>query len=426
MPSPRRPLALGLGAAVLVGAVLGQTAGAAHAPTPGDDAAPRLVLSATRHGSDHRAADHPPTPSRSAARTQPARTQPARPDPARRAWQRMSLPQRVGQLFMVGTPAARVDPAARAQIHRLHVGNVMLTGRSHGGVRPAARVSRELQRQVGARSTAGVPLFVGTDQEGGLVQVLQGGGFSDLPSGLQQGHWSPGHLHRAAARWARQLRQAGVNVNLAPVLDTVPGPRAARHNPPVGHYGRELGYTPAAVRRQGLAVARGMSRAGVVPAAKHFPGLGRVHANTDTSAHVTDRVTTRHDAYLRPFRAAIRAGVPMVMMSTAYYQRLDPHRPAAFSRFVITTMLRGDLGFDGVVISDDLARAREVARFSPGARAVRFLAAGGDLVLSVDPDPVPEMYDAVLDRARRHDRFRDRVGAAALRVLEAKRDRGLL
>jgi beta-N-acetylhexosaminidase len=327
---------------------------------------------------------------------------------------------------MVGTPADRIDPATRSQVRRLHVGNVMLTGRSAGGVRAPARVARAMQRQVGPGSTGGVPLFVGTDQEGGLVQVLRGRGLSDLPTGLRQGGWSPRHLRRAAEAWAHQLRRAGVNVNLAPVLDTVPGPRAARHNPPIGRYQREYGYTPSAVRRHGLAFARGMSRGGVVPAAKHFPGLGRVHANTDTSARVTDRVTTRHDPYLRPFRAAVDAGVPMVMMSTAYYQRLDPHRPAAFSRFVVTTMLRGDLGFDGVVVSDDLARARQVARFSPGARAVRFLAAGGDLVLSVDPDPVPAMYDAVLDRARRHDRFRDRVDAAALRVLEAKRDRGLL
>ena len=114
------------------------------------------------------------------------------------------------------------------------------------------------------------------------------------------------------------------------------------------------------------------------------------------------------------------------MMSTAYYARLDPKRPAAFSRFVVTKMLRGDLGFDGVVISDDLANAQQVARFSPGARAVRFIRAGGDLVLSVDPAPVPEMYAAVLRRARTNARFQDLVDAAALRVLRAKQARGLL
>jgi beta-N-acetylhexosaminidase len=164
----------------------------------------------------------------------------------------------------------------------------------------------------------------------------------------------------------------------------------------------------------------------VVPTVKHFPGLGRVRANTDTAAHVTDRVTTRHDAYLRPFRAAIGAGVPAVMMSTAYYTHLDPRWPAAFSPFVVGTMLRGDLGFDGVVISDDLARAKQVASFSPAGRALRFIGAGGDIVLVVEPDPLPAMYDAVLDRARSSATFRAKVNAAALRVLRAKDRQGLL
>ena len=340
--------------------------------------------------------------------------------------EQMSLRQRVGQLFVVGTPADRVDRRTRAQIGRLHVGNVMLTGRSYDGVRPPARVSRALRAEVDADSTAGVRLFVATDQEGGLVQVLQGPGFSTMPSALAQGRWEPRRLRRAATTWAGQLRRAGVNLNLAPVADTVPSRAAARHNPPIGRYDREFGFTTRVVARHAVAFARGMTDGGVVPTVKHFPGLGRVHANTDTRAGVTDRVTTRRDPYLAPFRAAVDAGVPVVMMSTAYYTHLDRRNPAAFSRFVIGTMLRGDLGFTGVVVSDDLARARQVARIPPGRRAVRFLAAGGDLVLSVDPDPVPEMYAAVLERARSHDGFKALVDAAALRVLRAKQARGLL
>lgn len=338
----------------------------------------------------------------------------------------MSLAQRVGQLFMVGTPADRVDRRTRAQIHRFHVGNVMLTGRSYDGVRAPARVSRAMRAEVDGRSTAGVRLFVATDQEGGQVRVLQGPGFSDIPSALEQGTWEPRRLRGAAKVWAGQLRRAGVNLDLAPVMDTVPSRRAARHNPPIGRYDREFGFTTKVVARHGVAFLNGMADGGVVPTAKHFPGLGRVHANPDTHVGVTDRVTTRHDAYLRPFGAAIDAGVPFVMMSTAYYEHLDPRHPAAFSPFVVGTMLRGDLGFRGVVISDDLARARQVAGFSPAGRALRFIGAGGDIVLSVDADPVGEMYRAVLERARTSERFRDKVDAAVLRVLRAKQDRHLL
>jgi beta-N-acetylhexosaminidase len=351
---------------------------------------------------------------------------PAPATPAEAALQRMTLAQQVGQLFMVGTPADRVDRRTATQVRRLHVGNVMLTGRSRDGVRKPARVSRTMQAQVSARSTAGVRLFVATDQEGGQVRVLQGPGFSRIPTALEQGRLRPVTLRRAAGRWAGQLRRAGVNLDLAPVLDTVPGPRAARRNPPIGAVDREFGYTPGRVARHGVAFVHGMADGRVATAVKHFPGLGRVHANTDTSADVTDRVTRRHDPYLAPFAAAVRAGAPFVMISTARYTRLDPRRPAAFSPYVVTTMLRGDLGFDRVVISDDLAHAEQVSRVPVGQRAVRFVAAGGDVVLTVDPAVLPRMYRAVLERARTNKRFRARVEASALRVLTAKQRQGLL
>ena len=339
---------------------------------------------------------------------------------------RMTLPQQVGQLFMVGTTAARVDRRTRSQIAQFHVGNVMLTGRSHDGVRAPARVSRTMQGQVSKRATAGVRLFVATDQEGGLVRVLQGPGFSRIPSALEQGRWRPATLRKAADRWAGELRRAGVNLNLAPVLDTVPSRRAAKHNPPIGAFDREFGYTPDVVASHGLAFVRGMASGRVATAVKHFPGLGRVRANTDTSANVVDRVTRRHDRYLEPFRAAIGAGAPFVMMSTARYTRLDARRPAAFSPYVVEKMLRGDLGFEGVVISDDLGGAEQVARIPQAQRAVRFVAAGGDVVLTVHPDTLPAMYRAVLTRARADKAFRARVAASALRVLTAKERQGLL
>ncbi len=239
----------------------------------------------------------------------------------------MSLPQRVGQLFMVGTPADEVDRVTKSQIGRFHVGNVMLTGRSYDGVEAPARVSRSMRAEVSAASTSRVRLFVATDQEGGLVRVLQGPGFSEIPSALEQGRWAPSALRRSAEVWAGQLRRAGVNLNLAPVLDTVPSRKAARHNPPIGKYDRQFGFKTTVVTRHGLAFLNGMRAGRVVPAIKHFPGLGRVRANTDTAAGVTDRVTRRHDPYLEPFQKAIDAGAPFVMMSTAIYARLDREAP---------------------------------------------------------------------------------------------------
>jgi beta-N-acetylhexosaminidase len=264
-----------------------------------------------------------------------------------------------------------------------------------------------------------VPLLIATDQEGGFVQVLSGPGFSAIPTGLTQGREPAATLQAQAQTWGAQLAAAGVQLDLAPVLDTVP-PGTAASNPPIGVFQREFGSDPATVSGHGTAVIQGLHAAGVGAAGKHFPGLGRVTRNPDVSTGVTDTVTTRGDPYLAPFAAAAGAGVSMVMVSTALYSRIDPRARAAFSPVVIGTLLRGDLHFLGVVISDDLGNAAQVSDLSLGARAVAFLAAGGDMVLTVNPATVPAMVSAVLARAAVDSAFRAHVNNAALRVLNLK------
>jgi beta-N-acetylhexosaminidase len=342
---------------------------------------------------------------------------------AQAVFNRMTEAQRIGQLFMVGGPATGVGSATLSAISSYHVGNVILTGRSAQGVSATRAITAGLQARAGAAATAGVPLFISSDQEGGYVQVLSGPGFSSIPQALTQGGWSVATLQAAAQQWGGQLAAAGVNLNLAPVMDTVP---VGQVNPPIGSLNREYGHTPDVVAPHGAAVVRGMAQAGVSTTLKHFPGLGRVTANTDTTAGVTDDVTTSSDAYLAPFKAGITAGVPFVMMSSAYYQLIDPARPAVFSPTVIGSMLRSQLGFRGVVISDDLGSAAQVAAWSPGDRAVDFLAAGGDMVLTVDPSLIPAMVGAVSARVAGDSAFRAKVNAAALLVLQVKQAHGLI
>lgn len=332
----------------------------------------------------------------------------------------MSLAQRVGQLFMVDSPSTAVGPATVTAITKYHVGSVILDGNSTLGVEGTGAVVERLQKLV----TAGPQLFIATDQEGGQVQRLRGDGFSDIPSAVQQGTESPAKLTNDATVWGGQLRAAGINLDLAPVLDTVPANFGS--NPPIGDLDREYGNDPDTVSSHGVAVANGLAAAGVDAVVKHFPGLGRVTGNTDTSTGVTDNVTTRDDPYLAPFAAAIKAKVPFVMMSTAIYAKIDPAHPAAFSKIIITDLLRGDLGFQGVVITDDVGAAKQVSGVPVGSRAVQFIAAGGDMVLTVDATQAAAMTQAVLAQAQASPAFRAQVDAAALRVLQAKQARGLL
>jgi beta-N-acetylhexosaminidase len=224
---------------------------------------------------------------------------------------------------------------------------------------------------------------------------------------------------------AAELKAVGVNVDLAPVADTVAASFAPR-NAPIGAYQREYGNDPATVSGAVVAAVGGYQDGGISATLKHFPGLGRVTGNTDLTADgTTDTTTTADDAYLEPFRAGIRAGADLVMVSSALYPKLDPADRAAFSRPVITGLLRGTLGYSGVVISDDLGGAGVVAGIPAAERATRFVAAGGDIVLTGLAPTVPTMARALRDKAAAEPPFATQVDAAATRVLELKAKRGL-
>ncbi|GAA2164930.1 glycoside hydrolase family 3 N-terminal domain-containing protein [Pedococcus bigeumensis] len=344
---------------------------------------------------------------------------------AQAAYTRMSDAQRIGQLFMVGTPATGLSSAAATAIGTYHVGNVILTGRSTAGAAAIRALTARLDRLATGTATSGVPLWVATDQEGGYVQVLQGSGFSRMPTALTMGTWSTTTLTSSARTWGRQLRRSGVDLNLAPVLDTAPASTASK-NPPIGYWQREFGHTPSVVTTKGGAFLSGERAVDLAMTAKHFPGLGYVTANTDTTAGVKDSVTTTTSGSIAPFRSAVANGVPVVMMSSAIYTRIDGSRPAVFSPTVVTGLLRTTLGFRGVVMSDDLGNAKAVAAWSAGDRAVRFIDAGGDEVLTVNASTIPAMVAAVRVRAAADPAFRAKVAAAVLRVLTAKAAEGLL
>jgi beta-N-acetylhexosaminidase len=142
-------------------------------------------------------------------------------------------------------------------------------------------------------------------------------------------------------------------------------------------------------------------------------------------AGAKDTLTTRDDRFLAPFRRAVHDDVAFVMISLAEYTRLDAGRLAAFSRPIITGILRGDLGFDGVVMSDDLSAAA-VRSIKPGARAIRWIKAGGDLIITTALADTRTMAATLVAQAKAKPAFRGRVDRAALRVLRAKARLGLL
>jgi beta-N-acetylhexosaminidase len=344
---------------------------------------------------------------------------------AREMLRKLSTDEQVGQLMLVGIPAMGTSMTVWRELARRYVGGIMLTGRSSLGAEATKRIVGIAQVEL-AHADVPARLLVATDQEGGAVQVLSGPGFTDPPSAVEQGKWTKGRLTSRARGWGDQLRGAGVNLNLAPVADIVPRSPDPSANAPIGRFDRQLGGSAVIVRSQATAFACGMRAAGVATAVKHFPGLGYVRGNTDYSAQVIDRTIGPRDAGLRVFTQTAKACGSLIMTSTAVYERLDPRRPAAFSRGVTTMLLRQRLDFDGVVVSDDLGSAAQVQRWTPGERARLLLSAGGDLILTVQPDDVPDMFATLTAAVRTSGSMRARVRASALRVLTLKAQLGLL
>lgn len=336
--------------------------------------------------------------------------------PCQEAAAALSLDARIGQLMMVGVEGA-LDASERQAVTASQAGSVVLLGRQDGGVKATAALVAEL-----AQLNPASRLLAAADQEGGAVQRLTGTGFATIPSAARQAKLPVPELEDAARRWGRAMGKADVLLNLAPVADVVPKSKVAR-NAPIGALGRGYGSDPGAVTERTSAVITGLGDEGIGAAVKHFPGLGEVVGNTDTTAGVVDRVTRADSASLEPFRAAAKAGVAAVMVSSATYSRIDPKHQAVFSAKVIGLLRQW--GYDQVVISDDLGAAAALRAVPASQRAVRFLAAGGDLVINADPTLTAKMVSGIRQRALTDAAFEARVTESAARMLKLKEGLGL-
>ncbi|GAB3449782.1 glycoside hydrolase family 3 protein [Phycicoccus ginsengisoli] len=413
MTSPRLPRpAVGAGAtAVVLLLAAGCTGGAGGGPSTSASSSTTAASrpSGTTTGTS--------APSTSSTASSSSSSPTSAPSCGAKLAARLTPAQRAGQLLMVGLQPTGSSRALAAQVRSQGLGGVIYLGGWTSGSAGVRTVSARLQ------AAAGGDLLVAADQEGGQVQQLRGPGFTRIPSARTQATTTPATEQRNVTAWSRELLQAGVNLNLAPVADTVPTSLGAA-NQPIGRYRRDFAPgSPSTNATYAAAFVRGSLAAGVAPTAKHFPGLGRITGNTDvTTVGTTDSTTDRDDPYLAPFRASIAAGAPLVMISSARYPRLDADNRAMFSRAIVTGLLRDRLGYHGVVITDDVGAAKAVSAVPVGERATRFIAAGGDIVLTAEAGQAGTMLAAIAAKRKASPAFAAQVDAAAARVLDLKAD----
>ncbi len=327
-----------------------------------------------------------------------------------------TVTQMAGQRIMWPVDGTTVSPSMRAAIGRGEVGSLILF--SHNAPTPAVlrRLTRQLQAIPRPRDLD-APLLITVDQEGGLVKRLPWAPPS-MAAVRMGARLSPAGIRVEGRATGRGLRASGVNGNLAPVCDVaVPGRDLARD-------GRAFGTTAASVAADCTAFARGLGDAGVAAAAKHFPGFGRARVNTDDAVV---RVTASRAALERdllPFRTAIAADVPMVMVSSIIFTALSP-RPALLSRGVVEGLLRGTMGFRGVTVTD----AIDTPALRPwgGTRGASATAAasGMDLVIVATSEAEARRAMAGVAGALASGRVeRAEAGASLERVLGLRRGLG--
>ncbi len=284
----------------------------------------------------------------------------------------MSLEALVGRRLMFGLPGPDLTEDDVRLFSDTGAGGLILYRRNFETPERLARLVTGLEETLGRR------LLVATDHEGGRI-IMLGRAVTIFPDSLAVGAAGEvGFANRQGFFEGRELRRLGVDLNFAPVLDVL----TERYSPNIGI--RSYGKDPALVSRFGAARIRGLQAAGVSACAKHFPGKG--HAPVD--AHVGLPVIESdwgemHAVHLPPFLAAMESGVDAIMTSHPLYPRLDssPHTPATFSRLIVDEYLRGEVGYRGVVATDDLEMGAIGELCPVGDAAVKAAAAGHDLLL---------------------------------------------
>ena len=322
----------------------------------------------------------------------------------------LSARDAVGQMFVVGMDGTEPNYYVEKMVRERNVGGVLLLGHNLESAEQTKALADSLQR-LSVETEPATPLFVAVDYEGG--EVGSAPWVSKQPSAVEVGSRAdPEEARRIAQEIGRELGRGGVNTNLVPVVDTGSGS---------GIGSRSYGEDPALVALMGAASVEGSERAGVVSSAKHFPNHGPALEDSHVARPVVDhdlQTVLRSD--LAPFRAAVEAGVPMLMVGHLVYPVLDPERPASLSPVAIE-LLREELGFDGVVVTDDLIMEGARRGGTTADAALRAVEAGVDLLMiSGPPEDQAAAYDAVVVAVESGEIPRERIDASVERIQYVK------
>jgi beta-N-acetylhexosaminidase len=327
---------------------------------------------------------------------------------------KMTLEEKVGQMILAGIDGTSIDQATRTMISKQHIGGIILFKDNFSSLSGSVQLVNSLKK---ANKGNAAPLFISVDQEGGKVSRLPKD-FVAIPSNAKVGRTGDAALAKEmGALLAQELRIMGFNVDFAPVLDINSNPK----NPVIGS--RSFGNNAKLVTKLGIAEMNGLREGGMISVVKHFPG----HGDTSVDSHLDlpiVRKTTKQLEQLEwiPFRAAIKDKADAVMVAHILFPLIDPDAPASFSEVIIGQQLRGTLGYDGVVITDDMTMGAIAKNYGIEDAAIRSVKAGSDILLIAHGyDTEKKVYEKLLQNVKAGKIKESRIDESVRRILALKR-----
>lgn len=334
----------------------------------------------------------------------------------------MTLKQKIGQLLIFGWDGANeeqnttVSEHARILVEEFEVGGIVLLPRNVASPERMARTMNELQEK------SRIPLFIVVDQEGGMVARFKDP-FVVFPSNMSLGATgNMDYAYKAARATAEQLRAVGVNFNFAPVVDVNNNPL----NPIIGT--RSYGDNPGIVSRFARAAIRGYHDGGVLTSVKHFPGHGDTSVDSHLALPTVDFPRKRiEQVELPPFKAAIEAGVASIMTTHILFPAFDTELPSTLSYPILTKLLRDELGYDGVIITDCLEMKGVADKWGTANAALGCIKAGADCPLICHTlSTQREAVEGIIRAVETGEVSMERLDESVHRVLELKERFGIL
>lgn len=326
---------------------------------------------------------------------------------------KLSIREQTGQMLIAGFEGTRLTPETEDLIRNHHIGGLILFGRNYESPEQLLQLITELQ-ETALSSSTGLPLFISVDQEGGRVARLPAP-FTDYPPASCLGHARSESLaFRFGQALATELLEVGINMDYAPVLDVNTNPE----NPIIGD--RAFSPDPEWASRLSAAFIRGFQETGILPVGKHFPGHGDTRLDSHLDLPTVDRpIHTLEAVELMPFRENIH--MPAMMTAHVMYPAWDPQLPATFSKIILQEVLRQQLGFKGVIISDDLEMKAIEKHWPFESFPALGVAAGVDIFLIChSPEKIRSLHNRLAEDSEQGNISSQSIAQSVERIMKLK------